>query len=387
MEKQDKDDLSKVVELEQVKRKKELVAAVRSVIDKQPTWGYRRVRAWLVRREGWEVSNKTIQKVFQEHGWQVKSTNKTPRPRVKSSSSVASQPNERWAIDATSCWSKSGWVGVMAVIDCCTREIVGVHVSERGQHAIEQGIRQINLFIGGSATNDAAIGIAHAIGHRFYDAAGQVVTPVGGNLVAIDRIELVELPRGVHFQVICDVANPFFGPSGAAHVYARQKGANDREISTLDSGLRQINQAFIKHDLPDVGALPGAGAAGGTGGGMKALFNATLIEGFDWFCQQLDIETKVQNADVVITGEGQLDDSSLSGKVVGGFSKLCQKHGKKLVVICGVNRLSSTTLAEAEIAHVEALMDHAKNVDQAMKETAKLISAISSNWRLAFKED
>ena len=105
MENQDKEDVPKVVVLENVRRKK-LVAAVKAVIDTQPTWGYRRVRAWLVRREGWKVSNKTIQKVFQEHGWQVKKSNKTPRPRVKSSSSVATQPNQRWAVDATSCWSK-----------------------------------------------------------------------------------------------------------------------------------------------------------------------------------------------------------------------------------------------------------------------------------------
>ena len=144
METQGQEDPPKVVEFERVKRKKELVAAVKTVIDEQPTWGYRRVRAWLVRREGWKVSNKTIQNIFQENGWQVKSTNKTPRPRVKASSSVAERPNERWAIDATSCWSKRGWIGIMAVIDCCTRELVGLHVSERGraqeaEAALEQG--------------------------------------------------------------------------------------------------------------------------------------------------------------------------------------------------------------------------------------------------------
>ena len=144
MASKDKDEVAKVVELESVRRRKRLTQAVKKVIDEQPTWGYRRVRAWLVRQEGWKVSNKTIQKVFQEHGWQVKNTNKTPRPRVSSSSSVASRPNERWAMDATSCWSKRGWIGVMAVIDCCTREIVSVHVSQRGraqeaEAVLEQG--------------------------------------------------------------------------------------------------------------------------------------------------------------------------------------------------------------------------------------------------------
>ena len=144
MEHQENEESSKVVDLETVRRRKALVEAVKSVIDEQPAWGYRRVRAWLVRREGWKVSNKTVQKVLKEHGWQVKSANKTPRPRVKASSSAAQRPNQRWAIDATSCWSKKGWIGVMAVIDCCTREIVGVHVSQRGraqeaETALEQG--------------------------------------------------------------------------------------------------------------------------------------------------------------------------------------------------------------------------------------------------------
>ena len=144
LEKQEDEPAAEVVELEPVRERRRLVAAIEKVVKEQPSWGYRRVRAWLVRREGFKVSNKTIQKIMKEHDWQVRHRVKTPRPRVVSSSSVASQPNERWAVDATSCWSKRGWVGVMAVIDCCTREIVGVHVSERGraqeaEAALEQG--------------------------------------------------------------------------------------------------------------------------------------------------------------------------------------------------------------------------------------------------------
>ena len=133
-----------MVDLERVRRQKKLEAAIQERVQTYPSWGYRRVRAWLVRREGFRVSNKTVQKVMQARGWQVKQTNKTPRPRVKSSSSVAPRPNQRWAIDATSCWSKTGWVGIVAVLDCCTREIVGVSVSERAraveaEAALEQG--------------------------------------------------------------------------------------------------------------------------------------------------------------------------------------------------------------------------------------------------------
>ncbi|MEO1436309.1 MAG: glycerate kinase [Bacteroidota bacterium] len=250
------------------------------------------------------------------------------------------------------------------------------------EHAIEHGVSQINLFIGGSATNDAAIGIGHALGHRFYDRAGQILTPVGGNLVAIDRIELADLPKGVQFQVICDVTNPFFGPFGAAHVYARQKGANDREISILDNGLRQINTVFARQGLPDVSQLEGAGAAGGTGGGMKALFNATLIKGFDWFCDQLDMETKLRQADLVITGEGQLDASSLHGKVVGGFARLCQKWNTPLVVVCGINQLDPRTLKSNGIVWVDAVVQHAQSEEDAMRNTSSLLKQLCATWEL-----
>lgn len=250
------------------------------------------------------------------------------------------------------------------------------------EHAIQRGVSQINLFIGGSATNDAAIGIAHALGHRFYDKAGQILTPVGGNLVAIDRIQLAQLPKGVNFNVICDVTNPFFGTSGAAQVYARQKGANDREISILDQGLRQINSVFTRQGLADVSQMQGAGAAGGTGGGMKALFNATLIKGFDWFCQQLDIETKIRQADIVITGEGQLDASSLQGKVVGGFARLCQQAGKPLAVVCGINRLDPPTLKSNGIVLVDSVIQHARNATDSMENTKPLLEQLCAGWQL-----
>ena len=135
---------SKVVDLDCARARKKLVDAVQKVVKQHPCWGYRRVRAWLVRREGFTVSKKTVQRIIQDHGWQVRNRRQTPRPRVQASASKASMPNERWAIDATSCWSKQGWIGIMAVIDCCTRQIVGVHVSQRGraqeaEAALEQG--------------------------------------------------------------------------------------------------------------------------------------------------------------------------------------------------------------------------------------------------------
>jgi len=140
----DPESSDNVVELASRIERNKLVEAVGALVKRFPTWGYRRLRAWLVRREGFVVSRKTVQRIVQENRWQVHKRNKTPRPRVQHSPSAAEEPNQRWAIDATSCWSQEGWIGIMAVIDCCTRQIVGVHVSKRGraveaEMALEQG--------------------------------------------------------------------------------------------------------------------------------------------------------------------------------------------------------------------------------------------------------
>ena len=123
----------KVIDLQKERAKKQLTEQIHGLVKKNPTWGYRRIWAWLKYRDDLCISRKTVQKIMQQNNWQVKQTIKTPRPRVARSKSETKQPNQRWAIDATSCWSKEGWVGIMAVIDCCTRQIVGIHVSERGR--------------------------------------------------------------------------------------------------------------------------------------------------------------------------------------------------------------------------------------------------------------
>ena len=245
--------------------------------------------------------------------------------------------------------------------------------------AIRQGFRKINLFIGGSATNDAAIGIAQALGYEFLDQDQQVLAPIGGNLERIASLQKNDenlAIQEVTFQVVCDVNNPFFGESGAAHVYASQKGANTTEVAQLDQGLRNIHRVFSAAGLPNVQALPGAGAAGGIGGGMVAMFGARLVSGIDLFIDWFGLEAKVQQADVVITGEGQLDEQSVQGKVVGGMAQLCKKHQKPLMVVCGQHTLSAAARQRAQIREVKAIMDYAPSVEEAMERTAEFLETI-----------
>ncbi|MEO1654920.1 MAG: glycerate kinase, partial [Bacteroidota bacterium] len=194
--------------------------------------------------------------------------------------------------------------------------------------ALEKGFKKIRLFIGGSATNDAALGIASALGMVFLDEWGEALSPIGEHLIRVRKIEgwqnTLSL-KDIDFQVITDVNNPFYGENGAAYVYAPQKGANASEVRLLDEGLKNVHQVFLEAGLTDIQAIPGAGAAGGLGGGLSALFGARLVSGIQTFIDLFDLAKKVQAADYVITGEGQIDSQSLQGKVLGGILALCQK--------------------------------------------------------------
>ncbi len=119
--------------LEKYKARQQLEEDVERIALWQTRWGYRRIHNWLVHKEGLKVSKNIVQNIMQNKRLQVKPGKATPRPRVEQSVSQSERPNQRWAIDATSCWSKQGWIGIMAVIDCCTRQIVGYHVSSRGR--------------------------------------------------------------------------------------------------------------------------------------------------------------------------------------------------------------------------------------------------------------
>jgi len=234
--------------------------------------------------------------------------------------------------------SKASGLALLTNAEKNPLKTTSIGIGELILDAYQKGFKIIKLFIGGSATNDGGIGIASVLGYTFFDINGHKVNPIGENLNHIHffkKSKLAEKIAQLNIQVICDVNNPFFGEQGAAYVYARQKGADDGMIEYLDKGLQNLHQVFLENGLINVQKMAGAGAAGGIGGGMIALFNATQIAGIELFIQLFDIEKQVQEADLVITGEGRLDSQSFDGKVVGGIYQLCQKHQKRMIVVCG----------------------------------------------------
>lgn len=210
-------------------------------------------------------------------------------------------------------------------------------VGELMLHAIQHGAKQIILGIGGSCTNDAGCGCAAALGAKFYHGA-QTFLPTGKNLDQITKIDLSELKsllNGVSVLTMCDVTNPLYGPNGAAVVYAPQKGATPEMVKLLDEQLIQFDHILQTQLGYSVAALPGAGAAGGFGAGAVAFLQAKLQSGIDTVLKLTKFEKQIQFADLVITGEGKLDQQSLQGKVISGIAKRTFPYHIPTVAIVG----------------------------------------------------
>ncbi|MCL2385845.1 MAG: glycerate kinase [Alphaproteobacteria bacterium] len=201
-------------------------------------------------------------------------------------------------------------------------------------HAKAQGVRRALLALGGSATNDAGVGAAAALGWRFLNASGEPVQPIGKHL--LDIVQAIPPPQPIfdEVRVLCDVTNPLFGQTGAALTFGRQKGGSDEMLFELDTGLRQI-AALIEKQLrrPGLAEVPGAGAAGGFGFGAMAFLNAKLERGIEMVLDLLKFEEAARNADFIITGEGRIDKQSGQGKLIQG---VCSRAGTvPVVALCG----------------------------------------------------
>ena len=227
------------------------------------------------------------------------------------------------------------------------------------KNAIANGVNKIVLGIGGSATNDAGIGMAAALGYKFLNKAGNALPPIGGSLTEIDQIDasgIVDLAE-IKFEIACDVKNPLVGRNGAARIYAPQKGATVEMVSILEEGL--INFARVVQDQfgINVDTIPGAGAAGGLGAGGLVFLNASLKSGIELLLEYSKAENKIIASDIVISGEGKLDEQSLQGKVVSAIAALCEKHQKPLIILCGKNELSYTQFRTSGIKAVYSISD------------------------------
>lgn len=197
--------------------------------------------------------------------------------------------------------------------------------------ALDKGCRHFFIGLGGSATNDAGLGMLQALGFRFYNHPKKsdkryeirIDAAINGrSLMQIERIDTSAIHPALHeaqFTIACDVSSPFYGPQGAAYVFAPQKGANAQMVQQLDQGLQHVAQVIYNHTGKDISHVPGAGAAGGMGGSLIAFLNAQLISGTQFMLTLLDFREKIKNADFIITGEGKSDSQTLMGKIPYGI--------------------------------------------------------------------
>lgn len=217
------------------------------------------------------------------------------------------------------------------------------HTTTRGtgeliRDALEQGARRMIVGIGGSATNDGGAGMARALGYRFLDADGHDLPEGGAALAQLDRIDASGKHPGLEackFLVACDVTNPLCGPNGASRVFGPQKGASEAVAEALDAALARFGAVVERALGVAVCDVPGAGAAGGLGAGLLAFAGARLVPGVDLVADAAGLADAIENASLVITGEGRLDGQTAGGKTPLGVARLAARRGVPVVALAG----------------------------------------------------
>ncbi len=204
--------------------------------------------------------------------------------------------------------------------------------------ALDLGCKKIIVGIGGSATTDAGMGMAQALGVRFYAENGDELGLGGKQMQKVERIDISGTHPGVgkaEIDVACDVDNPLYGRRGAAYVYSPQKGAGKKMVEELDRGLRNIARVIEKDLGKDIRDMKGAGAAGGLGGGLAAFLGAKLRPGVDIVMESISLENKMKGSDLVISGEGAMDEQTYYGKSAYGVARLAYKYSIPVITING----------------------------------------------------
>lgn len=208
-------------------------------------------------------------------------------------------------------------------------------VGELILHAANMGVKNIILGLGGSATNDCGLGMAAALGYRFLNQDKMPVKHIGGSMLDVRYIEQPSHLPAVTITAACDVDNPLYGPTGAAYVFGKQKGANATMLASLDEGLKNMAN-IIERDLGvTIRDMPGAGAAGGLGAGVVVFSGGSLSPGIELLLDAADFDAMLKDADLVFTGEGRIDGQSAHGKVPVGVSRRAKKHHVPCIALCG----------------------------------------------------
>ncbi len=261
------------------------------------------------------------------------------------------------------------------------------------KNALEQNCQNFLIGIGGSATNDAGTGMLQALGFKFLDSGGRELFGCGNNLSKIDSIDrssIIPQLKNANFTIACDVKNPFIGPNGAAYTFAKQKGADKEMILKLEEGMKFFADFIYNKEGKSIKDVPGSGAAGGLGGGFISYLNAELKPGVEMVLDIINFNKLIENADLVITGEGKLDKQTGMGKAPGGVLNAARKKNIPVIALGGCIEDMETLndmgfLAVLPIIPFPVTIEHAmqkkftsKNITQTLEQQLRVIQYFNS---------
>lgn len=227
-------------------------------------------------------------------------------------------------------------------------------------HALDAGLRNFIIGLGGSATNDGGVGMLQALGMRFVDEDGLELSSGGGSLGNLHAIDMLHFDKRISestFLIACDVDNPFVGPTGASAVFGPQKGASLAVVNRLDANLTRLANVVEQLTGISLHGKEGAGAAGGAGGAFQAFFPGKIEQGIDVVLNAISFDKQIIDADLIITGEGKTDSQTLSGKTPFGVAKVAHEEGKTIILISGVLDEESRDLLTPIFNELHAITD------------------------------
>lgn len=254
--------------------------------------------------------------------------------------------------------------------------------------AIDRGIRNFIIGIGGSATNDGGIGMLQALGYSFLDKNGNEV-PFGAKglsmIEVVDLSKVNQLLKECSFKVACDVDNPLYGENGATYIYGPQKGVTELNKEEIDNAMKHYAKISTKYLNNNFALTPGSGAAGGLGFAFISYLNAQLIKGVDLVIEAIELEDEIKDADLVVTGEGRLDQQTIMGKAPIGVAKLAKKYNKKVIAFAGAVTPDAVLCNEHGIDAYFPIVRGVSTLDEALSSvnaTNNMIDTVTQVFKL-----
>lgn len=250
-------------------------------------------------------------------------------------------------------------------------------IGELIRHLIAQGIKDIYIGVGGTASNDGGIGIAAGLGYRFYDRDGNVLPACGQsllNLASVSTENRDELPEDVQIRILADVVSPLCGHQGATYIFGKQKGLDPTMFEAVDQAI----QDFYEKASPVTLKIKGAGAGGGIAGGLCAFAKASIVSGIDTCLDLIDFDKKVSDADLVVVGEGRLDRQSLAGKAPIGVAKRTPV-GVPVIAICGSLAEDLPSLPFENIQATFSILEKCEPLEDSLKNASLYLEHTAAN--------